>query len=100
MIANSILLNEKDNVITTVVALKQGEKAFYFKEDRLISIEAQSDIPSYHKIALKNFSKGDLIIKYGEIIGMSMIEIEQGTLVDHKNIESIPRNYNEEIGEC
>ena len=31
---------------------------------------------------------------------MSMIEIEQGTLVDHKNIESIPRNYNEEIGEC
>ena len=100
MIANSILLNEKDNIITTVITLKQGKKAIYFKGKELISIEVKTDIPSCHKIALKNLEKGELIIKYGEIIGRSLTEINEGMLVDHNNIESIPRNYSEEIGEC
>ena len=36
------------------------------------------------------------IYKYGELIGKAMSPIGKGCLVDHKNIYSVPRDYESE----
>ena len=37
--------------------------------------------------------KGEMVYKYGEIIGETLQDIPQGGWVSHENIRSIPRDY-------
>lgn len=99
MKANGILLDNKDNVATTTEAIKQGEHVRYFIDDSIYSISAKQQIPSYHKIAIKDIEKGEIVIKYGEIIGAAIVAIKKGEYVSHLNIKSLPRDYNKEIKE-
>lgn len=38
-----------------------------------------------------------MVIKYGEIIGRASGDIEEGHWVSHLNIESVPRDYTNEL---
>jgi len=51
-------------------------------------IEAATEIPKNHKIALVRISKGDRVIKYGEVIGIAMKHIEKGGWVHTHNLIS------------
>lgn len=96
MKANAILLNSKDNVITVVGDVKKGSEAYYLVGKELSSIVAKENIASCHKIALTNIAKGNHVIKYGEIIGITTCNIVYGGLVHHLNIDSLPRDYESE----
>ena len=54
-------------------------------------------IPACHKVALKTMEKGSDVIKYGELIGRTDTLIQRGELVNHENIHSVPRDYDNEF---
>ena len=73
LIMNKILkLYEKDNVVVALQNIQKGEV--------IDGITILEDIGSGHKIALKDFSEGDHIIKYGNPIGHALCEIKNEPL--------------------
>lgn len=92
--ANAILLDGKDNVVTCTAAATAGDTIKILGGDEIICVE---DIPIWHKVALKKISKGEKIFKYGEVIGEASADIAAGGWVSHENIFSVPRDYSSEM---
>ncbi len=65
---NKVIINERDNVGVCLVATDV--------------------IPAGHKYALKNIKKGEPIIKYGQIIGRAVRDIDSGEWVHTHNVKS------------
>lgn len=75
----ALKVNEKDNVAT--VFSNGAEKAAAVtvkdekgKEKEIVIFE---DIPYGHKLAIRDIAKGELIIKYGEEIGIAVADIKK-----------------------
>lgn len=91
---NKVLkINEIDNVVTTTVAFKQND--IIEVDGKEITINA--DIPRFHKIAIMDISKGELVYKYGEIIGDALEDIKAGDHVHVNNIESTRGRGDKEV---
>ncbi|NMD44602.1 MAG: UxaA family hydrolase [Clostridiales bacterium] len=87
----ALKVNEKDNVAT--VFSNGAEKAAAVtvkdekgKEKEIVIFE---DIPYGHKLAIRDIAKGELIIKYGEEIGIAVADIKKGDYVHVHNLESM-----------
>ena len=96
---NALLIDETDNVVTTVADIKRGEDVVYQKGSEFFSLKAEEDIPFCHKVALKDFARDEDVIKYGESLGHTDKEIKKGHWVNHENIHSVPRDYDSELVE-
>lgn len=84
MTKKMIRIHETDNVGIAVEGAKRGDKLVCDQ----ISCIATMDIPVNHKIALKNFDQGDIIIKYGNKIGVATQKIQEGDWVHSHNMET------------
>lgn len=91
---NSILIDSKDNVVTTLHDIEQKEEIT--ASGLNVSLFAVQKIERGHKVALKNFSKGDEIFKYGIKIGTSVSDILAG---GHVHIHNIKSNRGKELKE-
>ncbi|PMQ01217.1 MAG: hypothetical protein CBR30_06865 [Dictyoglomus sp. NZ13-RE01] len=82
--------HEKDNVGVAVADIEKGEKVkgYYLEAGKWIELEALDNIPLGHKIALQDINKGELVVKYGEIIGEAKENIKKGQHVHVHNIKS------------
>ena len=83
----AVLVNKKDNVITAVSDLKDGEDVVYLADSGMKSINTTEAIPYGHKVALTKISKGSDIIKYGEVIGRAKSDIKPGGWVHTHNTD-------------
>lgn len=82
---NSVIFaNEKDNVVTCVRSLTEGEVVSVNDE----KYKVNSEIPIFHKMATVDIAQGEVVHKYGEIIGVATIDIKKGDHVHVHNIES------------
>lgn len=99
MEVNALLMDPKDNVVTCVKDVACGEEVVYRRGDDLVSLTAEQDILSCHKVALDALDEGADVLKYGELIGSTTAAVEKGHLVDHENIYSVPRDYDSELVE-
>ncbi|TVP69690.1 MAG: flagellar biosynthesis protein FlgA [Rhodobacteraceae bacterium] len=95
MIANAhpqLLVHDKaDNVgVVVVEGLTAGtEMLCVCTEDNSdFRLTAKADIPIGHKVALKDLSAGDTIIKYGEDIGKMVGGAETGGHVHVHNLKT------------
>jgi altronate dehydratase small subunit len=86
--AQVIVINEKDNVATTLKGLSVGAEVSVEFQGRLQKIALLSDIPMGHKFALKDIEEGEAIIKYGEPIGQCTAKISRGEHVHVHNVVS------------
>jgi altronate dehydratase small subunit len=86
--AQVIVINEKDNVATTLKGLSVGAEVSVEFQGRLQKIALLSDIPMGHKFALKDMEEGEAIIKYGEPIGQCTAKISRGEHVHVHNVVS------------
>jgi altronate dehydratase small subunit len=86
--AQVIVINEKDNVATTLKGLSAGAEVSVEFQGRLQKTRLLSDIPMGHKFALKDMEEGEAIIKYGEPIGKSTARISRGEHVHVHNVGS------------
>lgn len=73
-------------------ALRQLEKSDAVRveiADQNFNIIVSQTIPVGHKFALRDISKGEPVIKYGEIIGLATHKIAGGQLVHVHNVEGL-----------
>jgi len=87
-VKRTILANDKDNVVTTVNQVEEGETFEYLFDGTLCTGKANDLIQFCHKIAITDVLKGDSVIKYGEIIGNASQDIKRGDYVHVHNLES------------
>jgi altronate dehydratase len=77
-------MHPNDNCATSLVDLEENEEVEL--PNRKIKIKQL--IPLGHKFALESIKKGNNIIKYGEIIGITTGDIDVGDWIHIHNIKS------------
>ena len=85
---NSLVIKEVDTVATLIAPVKAGEMIVYNLDGAEKSLEAITDIPIYHKVALIDIKKGDILVKYGCKIGYALEDIKKGEHVHTWNLDS------------
>jgi (2R)-sulfolactate sulfo-lyase subunit alpha len=73
-------------VVTENVKAGMTLTALILDEDRTIQIPCKADIPLGHKVAMKDLSVGDTVIKYGVDIGKVIAAIKTG---EHAHVQNI-----------
>jgi altronate dehydratase small subunit len=86
---DALIMKSQDNVATVIRDIEIGDKVLATLGDESFKIQATEKIPFGFKIALKSIQKGELIIKYGEVIGKANTVIETGALVHIHNLDGI-----------
>lgn len=82
------MMEAGDNVATVVVQIDGGEEIIVETDKQKFVVHVMENIPFGHKFAIRDISKGDLIIKYGEPIGAARTDIKTGQHVHVHNLES------------
>ena len=83
-----LIVEPGDDVIVVLEEVKKGDVVCYQEEKEEQMIVSLSDVPIYHKIAVRDIKKGDYIIKYGEKIGVATADINRGEHVHVQNLDS------------
>ena len=86
----AILIDEIDNVATVTSIVEPGEKLEILDTDGSVSkvITSLEALHFGHKIAIRDFPKGDNVMKYGKVIGVSSSNIKSGEWVHVHNLIS------------
>jgi altronate dehydratase small subunit len=87
----AIKMNPKDNVATAIENISSGSivNIISAEGDVVDKVKAKREIPFGHKIAIVNIGRGEKIVKYGEVIGRAIRDIEVGEYVHIHNVESL-----------
>ena len=82
--------DERDTVGVAVVDVTPGEiEGRSLDTNRTLRARALMAIPLGHKIALADLRAGDLLVKYGEVIGEASVPIARGGWVHVHNLRSL-----------
>jgi len=84
-----VLHDKGDSVAVVVVeGVKAGMelKGWIMDEDKMTSVQARQDIPIGHKVALRDMSVGDTVVKYGIDMGKVVKPIAAG---EHAHVHNI-----------
>jgi altronate dehydratase small subunit len=82
--ANVLQLSSADNVGVVVATLRPGDTLVF--ESRNYAVD--TDLPFGHKVAIRDISAGEKIIKFGSPIGSATRAIVAGEHVHTHNIKS------------
>ena len=80
-----IIMHSDDNCATSLEIISKNEEIEIGKGKY---IKINQDIPFGHKFALKDINQGELITKYGQIIGIATEDIKVGDWIHVHNIKS------------
>ncbi len=86
-----VVHEEGDGVgVVVVEGVKAGQAlvGWIMEDDKDVKIQAKSDIPIGHKLALKDHKPGDTVIKYGVDIGKVVAPIKQGEHLHVHNVKT------------
>ena len=86
--SKAVVINEKDNVATAIVPLKEGSTVSLEMQGHKERIKLLSSITMGHKFALRKIERGEDVIKYGEPIGQTTAPISRGEHVHVHNVVS------------
>lgn len=78
-------MNSEDNCATSLAEIPKDDEV-ELNGGNIIKIN--HNIPFGHKFALRKINEGDLVKKYGEIIGVATEDIESGDWIHTHNIKS------------
>lgn len=84
-----VVHDENDSVgVVVVEGVTKGQKlsGWIMDQDKDISMDARSDIPIGHKLAIKPLASGDTVIKYGVDIGKAVAAIAVG---EHAHVQNL-----------
>jgi len=84
-----VVHDEGDSVgVVVVEGVTAGQKlnGWIMDQDRDIVVEAKSDIPIGHKLAIKPLGNGDTVIKYGVDIGKTIAPVAVG---EHTHVQNL-----------
>jgi hypothetical protein len=81
-----IVMHPNDNCAMALQKLIRGTQ-LQTVHDKVISLN--HDIAMGHKFALRPIQRGDLVIKYGQVIGRATQSIAEGDWIHVHNIRSV-----------
>jgi len=81
---NYIVMNPDDNCATALEDISKGSQIQIGE----CSIIINQNIAMGHKFSLKDINKGELIKKYGQIIGITTQDIKTGDWIHTHNLKS------------
>ncbi|MBI5601933.1 MAG: UxaA family hydrolase [Deltaproteobacteria bacterium] len=82
---NILIIHPRDNVAVALKTMGIGDLAIAKGIEGFPVVE---EIPASHKIALRNISQGEEIIKYGETVAVGLRDIKKGEWVHTHNLET------------
>ncbi|MEM2127246.1 MAG: UxaA family hydrolase [Candidatus Bathyarchaeia archaeon] len=87
----AIMIDERDNVATATSEIGAGEEVEIISPSGAVvmRLRVSEPLPFGHKVALKNISPGEEVIKYGERIGIASKPILAGAWIHTHNLESL-----------
>jgi altronate dehydratase small subunit len=84
----AILLGEMDNVATAIDDVPAGSKITIVNGSNELHLIVSELIPFGHKAALHDIPKGSPVVKYNEVIGTAVADIQRGQHVHVHNVVS------------
>ena len=94
---NAVMIKPIDNVATALEFIPANAIVTLTCQDKRLSVKVEKDIEFGHKFAIKLISKEANIVKYGEVIGRAIEDIEPGEHVHIHNIEGL-RGRGDQVG--
>ena len=85
---NALIVEKNDDVAVVLEAIHVGDKVTYRYGDEERSVVSLSEVPVYHKVAVRDIKRGDHILKYGEKLGVATQDIKLGERVHVQNLDS------------
>ncbi|MBE3102926.1 MAG: UxaA family hydrolase [Bacilli bacterium] len=85
----AVLIKPTDNVATALECIPVDSIVTIKCKEKEVSIRVLKEIEFGHKFAIVPILKGETIVKYGDVIGRAIHEIEQGNHVHIHNIEGL-----------
>ena len=85
---NALIVEKNDDVAVVLEAIHVGDKVTYRYGDEERSVVSLSEVPVYHKVAVRDIKRGDHILKYGEKLGVATQDIKLGEHVHVHNLDS------------
>ena len=82
---NALIIHPRDNVAVALKAIAAGDMV---TANGIEAFTTMDEIPVSHKIALRDISIGEKIIKYGETVAVSTQMIKKGQWIHTHNLES------------
>ena len=84
----AVHVNDRDNCVTLSEPAKAGDSIRYADSTGAsFTVTALSDIPKWHKAAIRDIPEGGEVIKYGERIGNALCDIRTGDYVHCHNVK-------------
>ena len=84
----AVHISDKDNCVTLPEAAAAGSTVCWRDGSGSIrTFTVHSDIPVWHKAAIRDIPAGDAVIKYGERIGTALCDIRTGDHVHCHNVK-------------
>ena len=85
---NALIVEKNDDVAVVLEAIHVGDKVTYRYGDEERSVVSLSEVPVYHKVAVRDIKRGDHILKYGEKLGVATQDIKLGEHVPVQYLDS------------
>ncbi len=79
-----IIMHLDDNCATALIDISKDTEL----KSNEIFINLNQNIPMGHKFSLKDINKGELVKKYGQIIGITTQDIKTGDWIHTHNLKS------------
>jgi altronate dehydratase small subunit len=79
----------KDDVAVVVRGVAAGERIAVRRDGTSLDLTAVTAVPAGHKIALRDFRRGESVLKYGSVIGAASEDIPKGAHVHVHNLEGL-----------
>lgn len=90
---NAAIIDEKDTVVVAIEKINAGDEIIWRDRNGDVQkITAATDVPMYHKVAIKEMLKGTEVVKYGEHIGLAACDINVGEHVHVHNVQNHREN--------
>ena len=89
---NAMIIDPQDNVAVAIEPIAAGETVTYACNGSEVTLKALQDITIYHKLAVRDITKGEPIMKYGQHIGIAAEDIKAGAHVHVHNVASHREN--------
>ena len=84
---NAAIIDEKDTVVVAIEKINAGDEVIWRDRNGDVQkIKAITDVPMYHKVALKEMPKVSEVVKYGEHIGLAACDIHVG---EHVHVDIV-----------
>jgi len=83
--------DQKDNVgVVVIEGLKAGTDMLgvVTADDSSFHLVSHADVPIGHKVALRDLSAGETVIKYGEDVGKIVADVKMGEHVHTHNMKT------------